>query len=750
MKRKITTLLGLFFGLGISSMAQIANVQVVHNSPDPALDSVDVFVNGTETLSNVTYRSASEFLTVPTLDDVVVGIAPASESNTYADTVKTFSFDLAAGENYYIIADGLIGESFDLYDYEGARMMATSGTANTDFIVYHGSINAPAVDIYAEEADANIVEDLSFGMFSDFLELPAVDYNVQVRDENSTMTVAGFEVPFESVEAEGQALLVMASGYLNPIEDQPEFGLFAVLTDGTVVELDMSTARAQIIHNSPIAGEVDIWVNNTLTLEDIEYRSATEFLDLPVGLNQMIAVTAAGSNDTAGAAIQASFDLMGMDSYYIIADGDVATQDLGLYVETGAKEEATDEMNTDFQIYHGGIDASAVDVYLEENDMNLADDLDFGMFSDYIEAETADYNVQVRDEASLMTVNGYSAPFETLGLEGGALLVVASGYLSPINDQPTFELLAVLPNGEVIELPVSTSRVQIIHNSPVADSVDIWINNELALENVKYRTATGYMGFPVGLNQMIAVTAPGSEDTVDAVIQASIDVLASANYVIVADGDGTNQPLGLYGAEGTREEATSGENNTDVLVYHGGTNAPAVNVDATGVGNLIEDLSFGDFANYLELATADYSLEIRANSDNSLVEDYSAPLATLELEGQSIVVMASGYLSPVDDQPAFGLFAVLDDGTVMELSPITGLVETFEEAGVSVYPNPVVSSLNIEQDEFQNIMIVDMTGNTVYQGAAVETLNVSTLNAGVYFMTLSNNSKSVTGKLVIE
>ena len=967
MKRKTTTLLGLLLGLGISSFAQTANVQVIHNSPDPAASSVDVFVNGVEALSDVDYRTASPFLPVLTNEPTVIGIATASLTNTYADTIKTFTFDLTDGENYYIIADGLVGTSFDLYPYAGARTEATSGNENTDFAIYHGAIDAPSVDIFVEESGENVSDDLSFSEFEDYIEVATSDYNVQVRDETSSVTVGGYEAPLATLELEGDALLVMASGYLNAVGDQPTFGLFAVLADGTVEELSTSMARAQIIHNSPAAGAVDVWVNNVKALANVEYRTATAFIDLPVGLNQMIAVTAAESNDTVDAAIQASLNTEGQGSYYIIADGDIANQPLGLSVFEGAREVATsNEENTDFVIYHGGVDAPTVDIFVEEVDANISDDLSFGEFEDYTEVETADYNVQVRDETSSVTVGAYEAMLESAGLEGGALLIMASGYLNPILDQPSFGLFAVLANGTVIEVDQSNARVQVIHNSPAAGMVDIWVNNELTIENVdyrsateftdfpvgldqkiavtlagsldttnapiqasletkgigtyyviadgdvanqplglsvfegareeatsdvenidfviyhggvdapavdvyveeveanvtddlsygefedyievgsadynvqvrdasstvtvagyeaplaslsldgdailvmasgyldttgglpafglfavladgsvvmlptsnaraqiihnspaagtvdiwvnnmlaveavEYRNATAYLDLPVGLNQMIAVTATGSADTVGAAIQALLDLEGSGTYVVVADGDVTNQPLGLYVTANAREEASFVDDNTDVLVYHGGTNAPDVNVDATGAGNLIEGLSFGEFADYLELPTADYMLEIRANSDNSLVEDYMAPLETLGLLGESIVVIASGYLAPETDQPAFGLFAILSNGSVAELGAITATTETFEEAGIAVYPNPATSSISISQDEFDSMTIVDMTGNTVYEGSTVDRLNVSTFNSGIYIMTMNNGSTSVVGKLIVE
>ncbi len=60
---------------------------------------------------------------------------------------------------------------------------------------------------------------------------------------------------------------------------------------------------------------------------------------------------------------------------------------------------------------------------------------------------------------------------------------------------------------------------------------------------------------------------------------------------------------------------------TDVLVHHGSTDAPTVDVYETGVGAgmIVDDLMYADFAGYLELGVLDYVLEIRDETGTSTV-----------------------------------------------------------------------------------------------------------------------------------
>ena len=77
---------------------------------------------------------------------------------------------------------------------------------------------------------------------------------------------------------------------MNPSANQngAAFGIFAALPDGNVVEFPMvvPTARLQVIHNAadPIANEVDVYINGTLTLDNFAFRTATPFIDVPAGV----------------------------------------------------------------------------------------------------------------------------------------------------------------------------------------------------------------------------------------------------------------------------------------------------------------------------------------------------------------------------------------------------------------------------------------------------------------------------------
>ncbi|NRA50415.1 MAG: DUF4397 domain-containing protein, partial [Phaeodactylibacter sp.] len=267
------------------SFAQTANVQIIHNSPTPGTDAgpvVDIYVNDMllPELTAVPFRAATEFLPVPAGADIEVDVA-VSPSNSADDAIATFNLGaLAVDVNYTVIATGIVGDMdtpFDLAVNANART-SSAMMGMVDLNVYHGSTNAPAVDVDARTV-GTLVPNLSYGEFTDYLSVAPGAYFLDVRATGDENIVATFQADLSGL-ANGAAT-VFASGLLGA---EPAFGLFAALPNGTVVELPATeVARLQVIHNSP-SPTVDIYANDDLFADDFAFRTATEFVFVPAGV----------------------------------------------------------------------------------------------------------------------------------------------------------------------------------------------------------------------------------------------------------------------------------------------------------------------------------------------------------------------------------------------------------------------------------------------------------------------------------
>jgi hypothetical protein len=89
-----------------------------------------------------------------------------------------------------------------------------------------------------------------------------------------------------------------------------------------------------------------------------------------------------------------------------------------------------------------------------------------------------------------------------------------------------------------------------------------------------------------GVEIELSVAPPNSSGVEDAIYTAAVTLTTDETYIVVADGivsgSGYNPPqaFGLQIYDLGRELATESE-NTDVLVHHGSTDAPTVDIVVT-------------------------------------------------------------------------------------------------------------------------------------------------------------------------
>ncbi|MCW9038210.1 DUF4397 domain-containing protein [Altibacter sp.] len=315
-----------------------------------------------------------------------------------------------------------------------------------------------------------------------------------------------------------------------------------------------------------------------------------------------------------------------------------------------------------------------------------------------------------------------------------------------------------------------TARVQVIHNSAdaAASEVDVYLNSDIAIDDFEFRTATTFLDLPAGAPIDLSVAPGNSTGVGDALLTVTVTLMPDETYIVVADGivsgSGYNPapPLSLQ-VYAMAREAASNPSNVDILVHHGATDAPTVDVVETGVGagTIVDDISYSEFDGYLELPTADYTVEIRlADGSQPGVAAYEAPLSTLMLDGAALTVLASGFLDPSQNSngPGFGLFVASPLGGALLALPTAALgVDEFGSNALRVFPNPTSDILNLSVQGFDlsntTLQITDMLGRIVAESINVSdnaSMDVSGLNAGVYQVTILREAAVVYTKRFVK
>ena len=208
-------------------------VQIIHNSPYP---TVDVYLDGEIALESVSYRASTGLITIPL--NTEVGIAPAG-----GDVIATFPFELELDVTYVVVASGIVGNETHPFDLLASGLeLEAEDEGSFALKVMHGVTDAPAVDIYA---DGNIlVENLAYGDFQGYLQVPVGDYTLDITAHGSSESVASFSAPLETYG--GYSGVVYASGFLNPAENDSAFTLILTTPSGYDVELPPSESALSI------------------------------------------------------------------------------------------------------------------------------------------------------------------------------------------------------------------------------------------------------------------------------------------------------------------------------------------------------------------------------------------------------------------------------------------------------------------------------------------------------------------------
>ncbi len=529
------------------------------------------------------------------------------------------------------------------------------------------------------------------------------------------------------------------------------------------------TTRLQAIHNCPdtIVDTVDVYLDNTLLIPGFAFQNATPFIDAPAGLSFDLVLTSFGKGDTINPLFRKTFFLADSITYVIVASGEVGNPGINgfdLRTYTG-QETSTNSGFTEVSLkfIHGVYDAPMIDVFEQVvNEAEIFSNISFGQDSGYVDLDATDLGFQIKTQNG-QVIGEYDANF--IPFEDSAIIVLTTGFLDTTGSAgiEPFGLIAVLANGNVIHLPsklITPAHIQVIHNCAATDvaSVDVWLNAgpQPLIDNFNFRTATPFIDAPAGTFFDISICLPNSTDTSSALYRQSFILESNKTYIIIASGiagSGSYNPMVPFTLDVIPDarQVADISSNVDVVVWHGSTDAPYVDVAETqiGAGTIVDNISYGTYQGYLGLPPQDYDLTIQDSSGTINLISYDGNLTSFT--GQAITILASGFLNPANNNngPDFGLWvATVAGGNLIPLSVILGIDEFNNETEISLFPNPSQEEIKLSS-EFSNskYSIYNMNGQVVksgqFENSSSQNINVSNLSKGIYQIQISIGNKQI-------
>lgn len=184
--------------------------------------------------------------------------------------------------------------------------------------VLHASPDAPAVDVYLDDAIVAPLTNVPFGVISDYLAIPAGEHNIKVY---ATGTTTGAVIDATTTFDGGTWYTVAAVGLLADIAP-------AIFTDNPA--LAEESALVRVIHLSPDAPAVDVAPDGAApadaVVKGLEFPDATDYLALPPA-SYDLEVRLAGTTDVA---LQLDpIEVAGGSAYTVFAIGSAAAEPAG-------------------------------------------------------------------------------------------------------------------------------------------------------------------------------------------------------------------------------------------------------------------------------------------------------------------------------------------------------------------------------------------------------------------------------------
>lgn len=529
-------------GFDISTTPEVTlppAIQLVHNSPDPSLQFVSIWIDAFNTGNFINFSGA---LPIPFqfatdyLTDLPAGTHGVAVS-TFGSTDFEWSATTITVENnkrYIVMAAGVRDTTLFNTSVNGGENIAfklilseVPSPEQVDAgeslpLLFHGTPDLPNLRFIAVgigDATGDLPTGLPYGFELVGGGVDAVTFpNVQVSNNETTEIYGEYKV--DLVPFEQQVLVIATSGFFsgegNEGVNEGNFGTFFIPPfQSPFLELPVpdppKPGTVEIIHASPDPelALVDLYVNGAKALDSLAFGASTGRIDIPVGVNR-VAVSPVGMVDTSWSAFDfevgstlnpITFTADGLH-YTAVAYGVRNTADFQNEVNTEidfsvaaieARLESANSEDVDILFFHGGLDAPGIDMILEGQFIPIVNNLAFGGFSPTFVSlpPTSDFILNLTDQnENEVLIKSYQ--LDLTGLAGKAVTIIATG------NGDNFQLLlangdpvAATPLMEVIIDNVEDLRAAgiEIYPNPVANQLQI--NSQSPIDQVMIQDING-------------------------------------------------------------------------------------------------------------------------------------------------------------------------------------------------------------------------------------------------------------------
>jgi hypothetical protein len=378
-------------------------------------------------------------------------------------------------------------------------------------------------------------------------------------------------------------------------------------------EVVLGNTRIRAIHLSTDAPNVDIYVDEAppAAVTDLAFGDSTTYLDLDAG-TYTFNITAAGGPPPPPSVLDIGPVPLQKDRAYTA----VAFNELAAPIEALALLDdltSTGTGNIRLRPIHVAPDVGEVDIWDvtdPEDPVPLYTDLGFRDVGSYAVVPAGPYTLgfDVDDDA----VPDLS--FETGNIPAGSILNIFA-----VNDGPDVFLIVQFVDGTTVRIDPAQTRVRVIHLSPTAPSVDVFVNGTppAVVTDLAFTEGTDYLELDAGTYTFNVAPngAPPAQSVLDI---GPADLMGGAFYTAAA----INLLLGpIEGLTMEDNNSDPGPGNIRVRAIHAAPGVGEVDIwEVSDLQNpilLYENLNFRDIGDNLILSAGTYTLGFDVDNDET-------------------------------------------------------------------------------------------------------------------------------------
>ncbi|GAB1788454.1 DUF4397 domain-containing protein [Priestia megaterium] len=180
------------------------------------------------------------------------------------------------------------------------------------------------------------------------------------------------------------------------------------------------------------------------------------------------------------------------------------------------------------------------------------------------------------------------------------------------------------------ERTAQNAEVRIVHASPDAPAVDIFVDDKAIVEGAKFKDVSNSLPLSPGSHK-VEVYEAKTKGTKDSIIEATLVVDGGKSYTVAAVNKAENLELQAFT---NNKQGMDGK--ASLRVAHLSPDAPAVNVGPKGAAPLFKDLSFKSISGYQVVNPGSYDLSVSTADGKEII---SLPGTNLQ-SGKNYTVLA--------------------------------------------------------------------------------------------------------------